>query len=118
MTALDALTSSRRKLIIHRTTRAIAEKLQREDVVALYSFMYQEATLHRAYYKRMPAEELKKTWETNSNMLVHLLHKIQKRRGFDWLQTVTGILREEGVANPTEEETSAMAVVLIGEALV
>lgn len=117
MTALDALTSDRRKLIIHRITRAIAENLQREDVVALYSFAYLEATKHRDYYKQMPAEQLKKSWEVNNNMLVCLLHKIQNRRSFDWLQIVSKILREEGVANPTEEETTAVAIVLMGEVL-
>lgn len=117
MNALDVLTSERRKLIIHRITRAVAEKLQREDVVALYSFAYLDATLHRTNNKNLGPEALRQAVGINQDMLVELLGKIQEKRGFEWMGTVTEILREEGVPEPTQDEVTSIALMLVAEAV-
>ena len=115
ISALDNVTESRRKLIAHRITRAIAEKLQREDVVALYSFCYQEATNHREHNLRLSLTELQKSWKTANDMLCSMMQTIQDRRGFDWLDEVRKVLEEECIEVPTPDEISSVVLMLIGE---
>lgn len=116
MTLLDKLTPERKKLILHRITRAIAEKLQREDIVALYSFVYLDATLHRRHNDQLGPQSLREAVQINSNMAVEMLTNIQKRCGFEWTDIVAGVLREEGVPEPTSEEVVMVALQLIARA--
>lgn len=115
ISALNNLTESRRKLIIHRITRAVVEKLQREDIIAIYSFCYQEATNHRTYNMRLTPAELALSWKKGNDMLHSMLTTIQHKRRFDWLEEVEKILKEECIEVPTPDEISGVVLMLIGE---
>ena len=117
MTTLKDLSQDRRRLILHRITRAVAEKLQREDVMALYSFLYMEATLHRAYREQLGPEELKASIEVNSDMLVQLMRHIQHKRRFDFGKIVMEIISEEGVTQSDETDNTNIFLAFITEAM-
>ena len=113
MTAFSELEESRQKLIRHRITRALAEKIQREDVVALYAMAYQEATVNREHNLTLEGDALKQTWKISSDMLQALLQRIQQKRNFDLLNIMLEILQEEGVADPNGVDLTNATMLLI-----
>lgn len=117
MAGLHDLTADRKKLIMHRITRAVYERLQREDVTALYAFSYLGATIHRIHNETLGPEELREAINTSTDMLVALLTCIQNRCKFDWATVVSEILQEEGVPVPTPTDISDIAILFVGRAV-
>ena len=109
----NTLPETRRKLILHRITRALIKELQQDDIVVLYSFAYLEATLHKTAYENCSAEYVKESISVNMNMLTQILTSIQNRRGFNWAEMVQEILKEEGVSNPTDDDLVAITLTII-----
>lgn len=101
MSTLEQLTNDRKKLILHRISRAVYEKLQREDVMALFAYSFTEAHVHVTHNMRLEPSVLKENYALNSQMLIELLKAIQRRCKFDWNKIIHDILREEGVDVPT-----------------
>lgn len=117
MTAFAQLAESRQNLIRHRVTRAIAEKLQREDIVALYAVVYQEATVNREYNVTLEGDALKQSWKVGNDMLQMLLQRIQQKRNFDLSNIVLEVLQEEGVVDPNGVDLTNTTMFLINGAL-
>ena len=115
MTTFDALAGDRRRLILHRVTRAVAEKMQREDHMSLFAFSYMEATIHRINNVGLGPEELRKCWGQSNDALTVILRNVQTKRGFDFHNIVSTILKEEGIAKPTEGDTISVALCLAAE---
>ena len=117
MTAFSELEESRQKLIRHRITRAVAEKVQREDVVALYAVAYQEATVNREHNLTLEGDALKQSWKVSNDMLQMLLQRIQQKRNFDLSNIVLEVLQEEGVVDPNGVDLTNTTMFLINGAL-
>ena len=117
MTAFSELEESRQKLIRHRITRAVAEKVQREDVVALYAVAYQEATVNREHNLTLEGDALKQSWKVGNDMLQMLLQRIQQKRNFDLSNIVLEVLQEEGVVDPNGVDLTNTTMFLINGAL-
>ena len=113
MTAFSELEESRQKLIRHRITRAVAEKVQREDVVALYAVAYQEATVNREHNLTLEGDALKQSWKVSNDMLQMLLQRIQQKRNFDLSNIVLEVLQEEGVVDPNGVDLTNTTMFLI-----
>ena len=117
MTAFSELEESRQKLIRHRITRAVAEKVQREDVVALYAVAYQEATVNREHNLTLEGDALKQSWKVGNDMLQMLLQRIQQKRDFDLSNIILEVLQEEGVVDPNGVDLTNTTMFLINGAL-
>ena len=117
MTAFSELEESRQKLIRHRITRAVAEKIQREDVVALYAVAYQEATVNREHNLTLEGDALKQSWKVGNDMLQMLLQRIQQKRNFDLSNIILEVLQEEGVVDPNGVDLTNTTMFLINGAL-
>lgn len=113
MTAFSELEESRQKLIRHRITRALAGKIQREDVVALYAVAYQEATVNREHNLTLEGDALKQSWKVGNDMLQMLLQRIQQKRDFDLSNIILEVLQEEGVADPNGVDLTNTTMLLI-----
>ena len=117
MTAFSELEESRQKLIRHRITRALAGKIQREDVVALYAVAYQEATVNREHNLTLEGDALKQSWKVGNDMLQMLLQRIQQKRDFDLSNIILEVLQEEGVVDPNGVDLTNTTMFLINGAL-
>ena len=113
MTAFSELEESRKNLIRHRITRAVAEKIQREDVVALYAVAYQEATVNREHNLTLEGDALKQSWKVGNDMLQMLLQRIQQKRNFDLSNIILEVLQEEGVVDPNGVDLTNTTMFLI-----
>ena len=113
MTAFSELEESRQKLIRHRITRALAGKIQREDVVALYAVAYQEATVNREHNLTLEGDALKQSWKVGNDMLQALLQRIQQKRDFDLSNIILEVLQEEGVVDPNGVDLTNTTMLLI-----
>ena len=117
MTAFSELEESRQKLIRHRITRALAGKIQREDVVALYAVAYQEATVNREHNLTLEGDALKQSWLVSNNMLLMLMQRIQQKHNFDLTHIILEVLQEEGVVDPNGVDLTNTTMFLINGAL-
>jgi len=113
MTAFSELEESRQKLIRHRITRALAEKIRREDVVALYAMAYQEATVNREHNVTLEGNALKASWLVSNNMLLMLMQRIQQKHNFDLAHIILEFLQEEGVVDPNGVDLTNTTMFLI-----